>query len=313
MTNKVWHSLPVVHQDAAATAMMVESGTPYAIKLSEISNLSPCPLHWHSVYEISYVVEGTGVFVLEGEEFPFSPGSVHVINSVHHHMAYADDRAILFNVHFPPDLLRLEHFPLFQQRKHRPFGHDLERFILPLSGSDPRTLEVVALLERIRHEHASKHPEWPLVVLGLLLQIAGVLMRHFLDTEPQPPEVLRQHNKRLKLIPALRRLEDLQAGTPSLAELAAELGLSLSHFSALFHEVMGESPIHYRNLRRIEYARQMLMELDAPVSAIAERCGFATMQQFNRLFMRTVGSTPGMFRRLERSRNRKSSGPYLVE
>lgn len=293
--------MPVVHDDAAANALMVSSGTPYAIALSEVNSISPSPLHWHSVYEITYVVEGHGIFVLEGEEFPFSPGTVHVINSVHQHMVYADDRAVLFNVHFPPELLRLEQFPLFQRSWDRPFHDVLERFTPPLSGDDPRTMEVVALLEAIRREHTARREEWPLVVLGLLLQTIGVLIRHFLDTEPQQPEMLRQHATRLKLVPALHKLEQVGMETPTLADLAREVGLSPSHFSALFREVMGHSPIAYRNLRRIQLSRQMLLDLNASVSDIAERCGFATMQQFNRLFLRIVGSTPGAYRRSVRA------------
>jgi AraC-like DNA-binding protein len=281
---------------------MLTSGTPYAIALSTVNCRTPAPLHWHRVYEISYVVNGTGTFVLEGEEFPFSPGAVHIINSVHQHMVYADDEATLFNLHFPPELLRLQHVPLFQQGSDHPFDRMLERFTPPLSANDPRNIEVVELLEAIRREHAAQRKEWVVVVLGLLLQTVGVLMRHCLDTQPQPPDLMRQHATRQKLVPALRLLEvvDLETPTPSLAELAREVELSPSHFSALFRETLGDSPIAYRNRRRIELARQMLLETQAPVNEIAGRCGFATMQQFNRLFLKTLGITPGGYRRTAR-------------
>lgn len=47
----------------------------------------------------------------------------------------------------------------------------------------------------------------------------------------------------------------------------------------------------------IEQARRSLRETVAPVSAIGESCGFASLAQFNRCFTEQTGEDPAEYRR----------------
>ncbi len=79
--------------------------------------------------------------------------------------------------------------------------------------------------------------------------------------------------------------------------VAAQLGLSTSHFRHLFKESTGQ-PFHkYLMALRLEKARQMLIEDDLAVSAVAVAVGFAGLPHFSRAFVQRFNVTPSALRR----------------
>jgi AraC-like DNA-binding protein len=101
-----------------------------------------------------------------------------------------------------------------------------------------------------------------------------------------------------------RRAKELLAGNlarhVSLAEVAAECGLSRGHFSKAFKATTGQSPHAWLIERRIEAARQMLQASTASLSEIAIGCGFADQSHLTRVFGARTGSSPAQWRRLRR-------------
>lgn len=82
----------------------------------------------------------------------------------------------------------------------------------------------------------------------------------------------------------------------TLDELASEAGLSASHFSRLFKETIGQSPMQFVMSYRVEEAKKMLAEPDRPMIDIALNCGFADQAHFSRVFKQTTGKTPKSWR-----------------
>lgn len=73
--------------------------------------------------------------------------------------------------------------------------------------------------------------------------------------------------------------------------------LSTNHFAKAFRATMGEAPYAYLLRRRIERAKEMLLETDLPLAQIALDCGLADQPHMTRLFTRMVGMAPGAWRR----------------
>lgn len=82
-----------------------------------------------------------------------------------------------------------------------------------------------------------------------------------------------------------------------LSEAACLSGLSEGHFSRLFHESTGLRFVEYVNETRLDEARRLLSKPDLPVTEAAFASGFQSLSQFNRLFRRSTGKTPGEWRR----------------
>ena len=84
----------------------------------------------------------------------------------------------------------------------------------------------------------------------------------------------------------------------SIAEVAAQCGLSVSHFARAFKTSVGTTPHGWLQKQRLERAKQLLSRSDVPLAAIAAECGFADQSHFTRTFKRATGLAPGAWRRL---------------
>lgn len=92
-------------------------------------------------------------------------------------------------------------------------------------------------------------------------------------------------------------LHDHVTSAVSLAELAAEVGLSRYHLLRLFLEHTGQTPSRYLTRLRMQRARDLLEHGTADISAIAATCGYADASPFARAFRRDVGCSPAAYRR----------------
>ncbi|MCC8943000.1 helix-turn-helix transcriptional regulator [Bradyrhizobium sp. Arg68] len=96
---------------------------------------------------------------------------------------------------------------------------------------------------------------------------------------------------------ACERLESDLGGSMSLQQIAAELGLSVSHFSRAFRISTGLPPHQWLLRQRIEAAKQLLAVRDLALAEIAMSAGFANQSHFTRVFSAAVGVSPGVWRR----------------
>jgi AraC family transcriptional regulator len=97
-----------------------------------------------------------------------------------------------------------------------------------------------------------------------------------------------------------RAVEMLRAnlhGQISLAQVAAECRLSVSHFVRAFKQTLGQPPYRWLMEQRIDAAKGLLRTSRLPVADIALRCGFTDQACFIRAFRRTTQTTPGDWRR----------------
>jgi AraC family transcriptional regulator len=82
-----------------------------------------------------------------------------------------------------------------------------------------------------------------------------------------------------------------------LATLAKISGMSTYHFARRFKETVGMSPHAYVVLQRIRRAQDMLNRNGSSLANVATTCGFASQAHFTTVFQRSLGVTPGQYRR----------------
>lgn len=81
-----------------------------------------------------------------------------------------------------------------------------------------------------------------------------------------------------------------------LSDLAAITGLSIYHFARQFRQSTGVSPYQYVLQRKIERAKQFLLDPKKSVLEASARTGFVDQSHFTKVFRRLVGVTPTEFR-----------------
>lgn len=101
-----------------------------------------------------------------------------------------------------------------------------------------------------------------------------------------------------QLLEAVR--SSIVAGLPKALDvnaLAAEHGMSRTHFSHLFRARTGLTPAHFAAEVRIHEAARMLLETHTPLKQIADACGFANANHFCKVFRRVQHVSPKAYRR----------------
>jgi len=81
-----------------------------------------------------------------------------------------------------------------------------------------------------------------------------------------------------------------------LQELAEEANLSVSHYSYLFKQHTGYSPIDYFNHLKIQQACHWLQFTNLSINEISYRLGVDDVFYFSRLFKKTMGIPPRQYR-----------------
>ncbi|WP_167769035.1 helix-turn-helix domain-containing protein [Nocardia sp. CS682] len=84
----------------------------------------------------------------------------------------------------------------------------------------------------------------------------------------------------------------------TLADIAAEVHLSVYHFIRVFREAIGETPHRFLTRLRIEQAQRLLSTTDLTVGQIADRCGFASPGALSSAFLSQVGVRPSVYRNI---------------
>jgi AraC family transcriptional regulator len=96
---------------------------------------------------------------------------------------------------------------------------------------------------------------------------------------------------------ACEKLDSDLGGTLSLQRIAAEFGLSVSHFSRAFRISTGLPPHQWLLRQRVKAAKQLMSVRDLPLSEIAISAGFANQSHFTKVFSAQVGVSPAAWRR----------------
>lgn len=79
-------------------------------------------------------------------------------------------------------------------------------------------------------------------------------------------------------------------------QVAKQLNMTETTLSRLMKQRTGKSFIDFLNDYRIGFATRWLTETSQSISEIAFRCGFYNISNFNRIFKKTKGCTPGEYR-----------------
>ncbi len=98
----------------------------------------------------------------------------------------------------------------------------------------------------------------------------------------------------------LRKVQDYVtenlAEETSIERLAELVELSSSHFSHVFKETTGMTPLQFVTRERITRAQQMIRETSRSLIEIALEVGYTSPSHFAQVFRRVVGVTPTAFR-----------------
>lgn len=257
------------------------------------------PWHVHPEYQLTLLVAGSGQRVVGDSIASVGPGDLTLLGPNLPH---------LWNVHLPPGRHRPE--AIIVQFDPAAFGAAF--WSLPetlraarLLDSADRGLAFSGRIRRAVEPAITRLPE--LAGLPQILALVELLDRLAADSGATPicsmayAPLRRPEHDRLEAV--IRRIQELVrdgSELPGRGELAALAGMSERTLSRLFHGQMGRTLPQFTNELRLGRAQRMLMETDLSVTAVAQRCGYQNLSNFNAQFRRRLGCSPQAFRQASR-------------
>ncbi|MDO9427825.1 MAG: AraC family transcriptional regulator [Methylobacterium sp.] len=133
------------------------------------------------------------------------------------------------------------------------------------------------------------------------VQLARALAAHLLGVHAESGSAAAPTRGGLAPWQLRRAQERIRAGlgdAPNLPAVAAECGLSVSHFTRAFRRSVGTSPHVWLVRQRVARAKAMMRGRDRSLAEIALACGFADQSHFTRVFAREADISPGRWRRM---------------
>jgi AraC family transcriptional regulator, arabinose operon regulatory protein len=231
-----------------------------------------------------YCAQGTGWCEIEGRRHEVHPGDLLVLPPEVAH-AYGADTQHPWTLHW-----------------FHATGGDIPHLLGELAvsaaspvlflGQDPRLLGLFEeLLGTLEHGYA---PGELLYASQTLHHLIGVMIRHRRENWRSTPD------RRQKVAQSIDYMKQHLGQPLRLSALAAMASLSPSHFSAVFKELTGYSPIDYLIRLRMHHACQLLDTTDLPVKEIAARLGYEDQLYFSRLFKVVNEVAPSDYRMLRK-------------
>jgi transcriptional regulator GlxA family with amidase domain len=111
----------------------------------------------------------------------------------------------------------------------------------------------------------------------------------------QDPALLR------RLLRAKDRMDAASEEDWPVERLANVSGVSQAHFARCFKDAFGVPPHRYLLTRRIERAKALLRDTDAPIIEIAFQTGWNSLGTFGRVFRDVTGESPRELRAREQA------------
>ncbi len=251
------------------------------------------PWHFHSEFEILYVIEGTGTSYVADNIEAFQAGDLALLGSNLPHFWRSDERYHTLGslekinyivIQFPCELFHgsIFNYPEFQsvQQLLKRASRGI-RFLPPFSskaGSQIRKIARNTGYERV------------ILLLKLLHKMATTENYRLLAGELYNQQEHDFTNDRLTKV-----LHFISTGYQQRIELekVAEIAhLHPSAFCRFFKEKTGKSVTEYITDLRISYACKLIIEGKLAVSQICFECGFNNLSNFNRAFKKHTGFTP---------------------
>lgn len=251
------------------------------------------PWHFHSEFEIVYVLKSSGKrFVADNVE-SFGEGDIVLLGSnlPHFWKSESEDgsenRVNAIVVQFHSDFFREEinSYPEF----HR-ISEMQKRAVRGIHFTRPAAERIGRMLKRLLKLNGL---ERMLYFIKLMDVMARTENYRLLASKGYQLEEHRELNSRLDKI--MHFINTNYQRKITQEEVASKIGMTTAAFCRYFREKTGKGFIYFINEMRIGYACKLLIENHLSISQICFECGFNNLSNFNRMFKRQTGCTPGEY------------------
>ncbi|WP_219833914.1 AraC family transcriptional regulator [Paenibacillus sp. R14(2021)] len=251
--------------------------------------------HYHGTYEIYYLVSGERVHFIDGRTVRLTAGALVLVNKqvVHNASDLGPPEHERIVINFSDAYLGTGH-PLHDPLLLKPF--ERQTCLLKLHSQEQVFME--QLLGKMIAEAAHRRPGFETYLRVLLTEL--LLFAARLPVQEQQESQDPHSPLHRKIAEVMQFIGDHYETRLSLPDIAKRFFVSPYYLSRSFRTVTGFTLIEYVHLTRVREAQRLLRSTDLKIILIAERTGFESTGHFDRIFKKLTGTTPLLFRRMNR-------------
>lgn len=224
-----------------------------------------------SFCDLTYVVEGKGIYYINGVQYEVKRGDLLCIprGSMRMAQCIVDDLMNLFSANF-------KLYDMHGQLVNLPF---------PLLTHIGVKSDLIGLFRELSDVWVRKEPGYRIKTRGLLLVIIHRLLELILlRKDPSSTDY--------RVKKAINYISENYASNISVKQIADLVGLNPVYFGALFKNETGLLINQYLAQTRINHAEDMLKNGECNVTVAAERCGYNDLSHFRKQFKMIKGYPP---------------------
>lgn len=269
---------------------------PYITYLCSIPLDFPMvPLHWHDELEFIYIKKGSGIVTVDFTQYIVDAGTIVLIipGQLHSIEQLADSSMEYENIIFHPGILISKTADACNSELLLPLFNG--KIAIPTVYKKGTSFydEIASCIDANDEIRKTFPKGYQLFLKSQLFMLFYILI------EKCSINVVEQKDgkslEKLKLI--LKYIENHYMNKITIADAAAEVQLSQSHFMKYFKNTMGTSFIDYLNDYRLTMASRLLLSSDSSILVISEEVGYDNLSYFNRSFKKRYGMTPSAYRK----------------
>lgn len=253
------------------------------------------PMHWHSEFELNYIVAGKGEFICGDEKFIANKGDILIIppNMLHAAYPYQNSELIYDALVFNIAMLGTNSNDRCTTECIRPILNGTMTIQVCINSCMDSYSELRTTIDHIFSSAKSNKSQYDLLLKSELMRLFWQLeskdeLIHRKDSELSYSEIIR---------PALEFMTENFRERITIEQLANLVYLSKSYFMGCFKNAVGVGAMEHLTQLRIKAACEILSDTKDTISDISFHCGYSNLSNFNRHFKKTVGCTPKEYRK----------------
>lgn len=257
---------------------------------------SSVPLHWHSEFEINYILKGCGEFICGDDKFISGEGDIIIFppNMLHAIYPYGDNEQLYDTLVFSPEILGASVNDRCAAECIRPMVNGSLAVNVRITKEHQYYDELKTTIENIFSCAKGNTAQLDMLLKSELLRLFWLLENGGDICFTERNECSRSEMLR----PALEYIGENFRDNITIEQLAETVHLSKSYFMSLFRQAAGVGAIEYLTQVRIKNACVLLKDTYKTVAETAFECGFRNLSNFNRQFRKIVGCTPNEYRKI---------------
>lgn len=242
-------------------------------------------VHHHDFFEISIILQGDSLYLIDGEWRTVRSGDVLMFNPGVDH---AEKQ--LINTYSHQLHIGIKNFKLY----------GLEENHFPTNGSllsiQDNQLKVFDKAWQLIEEFNQQQTNFHFIGRALVMEMMILLLRSLEKEEQfQDPAHANQSDRMNQVVQLITTyMENNYAKEISIEQLATLYYVSPTYLSKIFKDLTGVSPINYLIQIRLKNAHQMLEKQDLTVKEVAKAVGYEDAYHFSKSFKKHFGISPSI-------------------